>query len=100
MRICLALAAAVCLTVAAGPSLAQVQLPAVLPSADQWRDMPALAPGVTDPETRQQMNDEIVQAIADADGDQDAARQAVTAIATRYQEIYGSQGARSRPSPK
>jgi hypothetical protein len=46
------------------------------------------------------MNAEIVQAIRDADGDEEAARRAINAIAARYQEAALPQGARGRPGPK
>jgi hypothetical protein len=71
-----------------------------IPPADQWRDNPQLAPAVTDPEMRARMNAEIVQAIRDANGDQEAARRAVNAIAERYQNLALPQGARGRPGPK
>ena len=85
---------------AATPSLAQTGLPAVIPPALEWVDIPALAPAVTDPATREQMNQEIAQAIIDADGDQARARAAITAIVARYQQNAQSQGARTRPGPK
>ena len=71
-----------------------------IPPADQWRDNPQLAPAVTDPEVRARMNAEIVQAIRDANGDEEAARRAINAIAARYQEAALPQGARGRPGPK
>jgi hypothetical protein len=71
-----------------------------IPPADQWVDHPALAPACTDPVQRAQMNAEIVQAILAADGDEDAARQAIARIAARYQEAAQAQGARTRPGPK
>ena len=86
--------------VAATPSLAQNAIPAVIPAASAWVDIPALAPAVTDRETRAMMNQEIVQAIVQADGDQDQARRAISAIVARYQENAQAQGARTRPSPK
>jgi len=82
----------------ASPAVAQVPQP--IPPADQWRDVPALAPAMTDPDTRARMNAEIVQAIVAANGDQEAARAAITAIAARYQELALPQGARTRPGPK
>ena len=85
---------------AATPSLAQTGMPAVIPAASAWVDIPALAPAVTDRETRALMNQEIVQAIVQAGGDQDQARRAISAIVARYQENAQSQGARTRPSPK
>lgn len=85
---------------AATPSLAQTGLPAVIPAASAWVDIPALAPAVTDPETRALMNQEIVRAITQADGDQDQARRAISAIVARYQENAQAQGARTRPGPK
>ncbi|WP_426042717.1 hypothetical protein [Brevundimonas sp. TWP2-3-4b1] len=86
--------------VAARPSLAQTAIPAVIPVASAWVDIPALAPAVTDRDTRALMNQEIVQAIVQADGDQDQARRAISAIVARYQENAQAQGARTRPSPK
>ncbi|WP_426038867.1 hypothetical protein [Brevundimonas sp. DC300-4] len=86
--------------VAATPSLAQNAIPAVIPAASAWVDIPALVPAVTDRETRALMNQEIVQAIVQADGDQDQARRAISAIVARYQENAQAQGARTRPSPK
>lgn len=85
---------------AASPVLAQTGLPATIPAASEWRDIPALAPAETDPEVRARMNAEIVEAITAADGDQAAARQAVSAIVARYQEAASSQAARTRPGPK
>jgi hypothetical protein len=85
----------------AAPSSAQVAaIPAVIPPASEWVDVPALAPAVTDPDTRAQMNAEIARAIADAGGDDAAARRAIAAIAARYQENATAQGARFRPGPK
>ncbi len=86
--------------VAATPSLAQTAIPGVIPVASAWVDIPALAPAVTDRDTRALMNQEIVQAIVQADGDQDQARRAISAIVARYQENAQAQGARTRPSPK
>ena len=86
--------------VAATSSLAQTAIPAVIPVASAWVDIPALAPAVTDRDTRALMNQEIVQAIVQADGDQDQARRAISAIVARYQENAQAQGARTRPSPK
>ena len=100
MRKTMLVAAAVAVLAAASPSLAQSGLPAVIPPADRWVDIPALAPAVTEPEMRAQMNAEIVRAIADADGDQEAARRAIGQIVARYQEIASPQGARTRPGPK
>lgn len=85
---------------AAAPSLAQTGLPAVIPEAQNWRDIPTLAPAVTDAETRAQMNAEIVRAIAASNGDDETARRAIAAIVARYQEIASPQGARMRPGPK
>lgn len=95
----------VVLTVAAvlaavSPVLAQEGLPPVIPAAAEWRDIPHLAPAVTDPELRARMNAEIVTAITEAHGNQEAARRAISAIVTRYQEAMGPQGARVRPGPK
>jgi hypothetical protein len=92
----LAIAAALA---AAAPSLAQVVV-TIPASADRWVDNPQLAPALTDPEMRARMNAEIVQAIISADGDQQAARQAILVIAARYQELATPQGARTRPGPK
>ena len=76
-RIVLAVAA---ILAASAPALAQVvELPPVIPAADQWRDIPTLAPAVTDPDTRARMNAEIVQ---------------------RYQNNALAQDARTRPEPK
>lgn len=87
--------------VAAAPASAQVSaIPAVIPSAADWVDVPALAPAVTDADTRARMNAEIARAIAAADGDDAAARRAIAAIAARYQENATAQGARVRPGPK
>ena len=94
------LAVAAVLAVGAAPSLAQDAIPAVIPAAAAWVDIPAVAPAVTDPDTRARMNQEIVQAITAAAGDQDQARRAITAIVARYQEAAQSQAARTRPSPK
>ena len=86
---------------AATPSLAQINaIPAVIPPAAQWVDVPALAPAVTDGDTRELMNAEIVRAITAANGDDEAARRAIAAIAARYQENAAPQGARVRPGPK
>ena len=100
MRQFVLVAAAVAALAAASPSLAQNGLPAVIPSADRWVDIPTLAPAVTEPEMRARMNAEIVRAIADADGDQEAARRAIGDIVARYQELASPQGARMRTSPK
>ena len=62
----------------------------------EWRDVPSLGPAVTDPGARARMNEEIRGAIEAADGDQDAARQAILAIVQRYTE-NAAQAARSRP---
>ena len=91
--------AAVALTVAI-PSSMQNGLPAEIPSADDWVDIRTLAPAVTDAATRAQMNQEIVQAITEANGDQARARAAILAIAARYQQAAQSQSARVRPGPK
>lgn len=99
MRKLVVLAVAAVLSVAT-PSLAQNGIPSVIPPAQQWRDVPAIAPAVTDAATRAQMNAEIVEAIAAADGDQEAARRAIAAIAARYQEAASPQGARMRAGPK
>ncbi len=96
----LAVAAAIA---AATPAPAQTippAIPAVIPMPLEWRDIPALAPAVTDRETRAEMNQEIVAAIIEADGDQEQARRAIAAIVARYQENALSQGARMRPGPK
>ncbi len=90
-----ALAAALMVAPVAATATAQQ-----IPPADQWRDNPQLAPAVTDPQDRARMNAEIVQAIRDADGDEEAARRAIAAIAARYQEAAQSQAARGRPGPK
>lgn len=100
MRKIVFLAVAAAIVIAATPSLAQSGMPVVIPSASAWVDIAALAPAVTDRETRALMNQEIVQAIIQADGDQDQARRAISAIVARYQENAQSQGARTRPSPK
>lgn len=100
MRKFVLLAVAAAILSAASPSLAQAGLPAVIPSASEWVDIPALAPAVRDPETRGRMNQEILQAIIDANGDQAQARAAITAIVARYQENAQPQGARTRPGPK
>ncbi|MFY7852913.1 MAG: hypothetical protein ACOVQ6_14150 [Brevundimonas sp.] len=92
-------ATALVLALAAAP-LAAVAAIQQIPPADEWRDNPQLAPAVTDPEMRARMNAEIVQAIRDADGDEEAARRAINAIAARYQEAALPQGARGRPGPK
>lgn len=96
----IAFLAAVAVLAVAGPAAAQAGLPAVIPAASAWRDIPALVPELTDAETRARMNAEIVRAIQEADGDQAAARRAISAIVARYQEIASSQGARTRPAPK
>lgn len=88
---------------AASPTMAQnvpAAIPVVIPMPMDWVDIPALAPAVTDRETRARMNQEIVNAIIEADGDQDAARRAIAAIVNRYQENAQAQGARTRPGPK
>ncbi|WGM32810.1 hypothetical protein [Brevundimonas sp. NIBR11] len=85
---------------AATASPAQEALRGVIPPAQQWVDRPSLAPAVTDPATRARMNQEIVQAITAADGDQDEARQAIAAIVARYQAAAEAQAARMRPGPK
>lgn len=100
MRQFVLVAAAVAVLAAASPALTQNGLPAVIPSADRWVDIPTLAPAVTEPEMRAQMNAEIVRAIAAAAGDQEAARRAIAAIVARYQELASPQGARMRSSPK
>lgn len=82
------------------PVLAQTGLPSVIPAASEWRDIPALAPTVTDPELRARMNADIVAAITGADGDQPAARRAIAAIVARYEELAGPNDARTRPGPK
>lgn len=100
MRIRIALAVAAIMA-ASAPALAQtVQLPSVIPAADQWRDVPTLAPDVTDPDTRARMNAEIVQAIVESEGDQLLARAAITIIVQRYQNNALPQNARTRPGPK
>lgn len=100
MRKLVLLAVAAAILSATSPSLAQNGLPAVIPPAMEWVDIPALAPAVTDRDTRARMNQDIVQAIIDADGDQARARAAITAIVARYQENAQAQGARTRPGPK
>ena len=85
---------------AATPVMAQNFIPAVIPLALEWVDIPQLAPAVTDRETRAQMNQEIVNAIIQADGDQAQARAAITAIVARYQANAVAQGARVRAGPK
>lgn len=89
---------AACLAAAfVSPAVAQsFSVPA---AGEQWRDVPALAPTVTDPVQRQQMNAEIAQAIRDADGDEGAARQAISRIVARFEEAAQAQNARSRPGP-
>ena len=96
----LAVLTAVAVLAVAGPVMAQTGMPAVIPAASEWRDIPALAPAVTDGETRARMNAEIVRAIQEADGDQAAARRAISAIVARYQDLAAPQGARTRPAPK
>lgn len=97
LRLVVASALAVALTAAPVAATSAIQQ---IPPADQWRDNPQLAPAVTDPEMRARMNAEIVQAIRDANGDEEAARRAIAAIAARYQELAQPQGARGRPGPK
>lgn len=97
LRLVAASAIAVALMAAPVAATAAVQQ---IPPADQWRDNPQLAPAVTDPEMRARMNAEIVQAIRNAGGDQEAARRAIAAIAARYQEAAQAQSARGRPGPK
>jgi len=92
--------AAAAILASAAPVTAQTALPAVIPSAQLWVDIPGLAPAVTDADTRALMNAEIVRAIAEANGDQTRARAAITAIVARYQENASAQGARTRPGPK
>lgn len=100
MRIRIALAVAAILA-ASAPAFAQaVQLPSVIPAADQWRDIPTLAPAVTDPDTRAQMNAEIVQVIIASEGDQLMMRAGITNIVNRYQNNALPQNARTRPGPK
>jgi hypothetical protein len=97
-RIVLAVAA---ILAASAPALAQVvELPPVIPAADQWRDIPTLAPAVTDPDTRARMNAEIVQVIIASDGDQLMMRAGIVNIVQRYQDNALPQGARTRPGPK
>jgi hypothetical protein len=100
MRKFVLLAVAAAILSAASPSLAQAGLPAVIPPASEWVDIPALAPAVVDPDTRAQMNRDIVQAIVQAGGDQEGARRAISAIVARYQSNALPQGARTRPGPK
>ncbi|MBX9706892.1 MAG: hypothetical protein K2X61_03040 [Caulobacteraceae bacterium] len=85
---------------AAAPVATGAAIQRVPPEADQWRDNRQLAPAVTDPEMRARMNAEIVEAIRDANGDEEAARRAINAIAARYQEAAEAQAARGRPGPK
>jgi len=95
-RIVLAVAA-----ILAAPALAQVvELPPVIPAADQWRDIPTLAPAVTDPDTRARMNAEIVQVIIASDGDQLMMRAGIVNIVQRSQNNALAQDARTRPEPK
>lgn len=100
MRFRIALAVAAILA-ASGSALAQVvNLPSVIPAADQWRDIPTLAPDVTDPDTRARMNEEIVQVIVASDGDQLMMRAGITTIVNRYQANAQPQNGRTRPAPK
>lgn len=92
-------ASALAMALMAAPVVAAAAIQQI-PPADQWRDNPQLAPAVTDPEMRARMNAEIVQAIRNANGDQEAARRAIAAIAARYQEAAQAQSARPRPGPK
>ncbi len=95
--------AAAAVLAAATPVLAQsipAAIPAVIPTPLDWVDIPALAPAVTDRPTRDRMNQEIVNAILQADGNQDQARRAIAVIVNRYQEAAQAQGARTRPGPK
>ena len=63
MRKFVLLAVAAAVLSVATPSLAQVNaIPAVIPSASERVNVPALAPAVTDPETRAQMSAEIARA--------------------------------------
>ena len=84
----------------ASPVLAQAGLTSVIPAASAWRDIPALAPTVTDSELRSRMNADIVAAITEANGDQQAARRAIAAIVAHYEDLAAGQGARTRPGPK
>jgi len=101
----LAIVATLGLAAASVPGTSLAATPAMLaqlgqiPSADQWSDHPGLAPSVTSPQARAQMNAEIVRAIAEAGDDPEAARQAILEIAARY-EAEAPQSARSRPGPK
>ena len=100
MRKLVFLAVAAVLSIAT-PSLAQLNaVPAVIPPANQWVDVPALAPAVTDADMRARMNAEIVRAITEANGDDAAARQAIAVISERYQGRASTQSARMAPSPK
>lgn len=92
-------ASALALALLAAPVVATAAVQQI-PSADQWRDDPSLAPGVVDPQVRARMNAEIVQAIRDANGDEADARRRIQAIAARYEQEHGPQGARTRPGPK
>lgn len=81
-----------------------VAVPAVaqdfrIPPAAEWVDVPALAPSVTSPQSRAEMNAEIVAAIEASNGDEAAARAAILRIAARY-EAEVPQSARVRPGPK
>jgi|GEM_PF-5250160 len=97
----LAVAAAATIATAAGtPSLAQEVVRGEIPPPQRWIDRPGLAPAVTDPETRAQMNREIVEAITAANGDEAEARRAIAAIVARYQTQAQAQNARMRPGPK
>ena len=102
MRKFVFLAAAAVLAVST-PVVAQtipVGIPAVIPAASSWVDIPALAPAVTDVSTRQRMNQDIVTAIAQANGNQEEARRAIAVIVNRYQDAAQAQSARTRPGPK
>lgn len=100
MRRTLSLVLAAAILSASAPVIAQVvELPSVIPAADQWRDIPTLAPAVTDPETRAQMNAEIVQVIIASDGDQLMMRAGITNIVQRYQNNALAQGARVPHGP-
>lgn len=90
---------ALVLCLAAAP-MASVALAQDIPPADQWRDNPQIAPAVTDPELRARMNGEIVEAIRNANGDEEAARRAIADIAARYTAASQAQAARTRPGPK
>lgn len=100
MRKLVVLAVAAAVLSSATAILAQTGLPSVIPVASDWRDIPALAPTVSDPELRARMNAEIVVAITAAGGDQETARRAIAAIVIRYEEASAPQGARTRPGPK